>query len=163
MVRGRMIARTIACAALLCAGSQGCGNAASDQQSPIATVRHFLDMMDRSAADEAALKDAYRLLDSSARKALADRAERASTLAGRRYEGWQMLTQGRFRLRFAPASPGGLRERVQGDRALVTVSGSKGQRAEVLLVLEQGRWRIALPIPPMRPSPRPEAQSPSQG
>jgi hypothetical protein len=133
----------------------GCGDGSSEPKSPVATVRHFLAMMDRSAADEAALEDAYRLLDAGARKALDERAERASTLAGRRYEGWQMLSQGRFRLRFAPASPGGMRERVQGDRALVTVSGAKGQRAEVLLVLEQGRWRIALPIPPMRPASRP--------
>jgi hypothetical protein len=154
--------RTILCAALLCTGL-ACGDGSSEQKSPVATVRHFLDMMDRSAADEAALKDAYRLLDAAARKALDERAERAGTLAGRRYQGWQMLSQGRFRLRFTPASPGGMRERVQGDRALVTVSGAKGQRAEVLLVLEQGRWRIALPIPPLRTSPSKPAPAPSQG
>src|SRR5687768_3828458 len=149
-------------AALLYAALQACGGS-SDEKSPVETVRHFLEVMDRSAADEAALKDAYRLLDRSARKALGDRAERASTLAGRRFEAWQMLSQGRFRLRFAPASPGGMRERVQGDRALVTVSGTQGQRAEVLLRLEQGRWRIALPIPALRSEPRADAQKPSPG
>jgi hypothetical protein len=158
-----MIVRTFACAALLCATSQACGLGSSEQRSPVATVRHFLDTMDRSATDEAALEDAYRLLDGAARKALDERAERASTLAGRRYEGWQMLSQGRFRLRFAPASPGGMRERVQGERALVTVSGQKGQRAEVLLVLEQGHWRIALPIPPMRSETRRATPAPGQG
>lgn len=158
-----MKVRFIACGALLCATIQACGLGSSEQRSPVATVRHFLDMMDRSATDEGALEDAYRLLDASARKALDERAERASTLAGRRYAGWQMLSQGRFRLRFAPAAPGGLRERVQGDRALVTVSGAKGQRAEVLLVREQGQWQIALPIPPMRSETRRIAPSPGQG
>jgi hypothetical protein len=153
-------------AALLCAAVQACGGGdATETESPVATVRHFLEVMDRSAADEAALKEAYRLLDAAARQALADRAERATTLAGRGFEPWQMLAQGRFRLRFAPASPRGMRERVQGDRAVVTVTGAQpGQHAEVPLVLEHGRWRIALPVPTMRSEPRsPEPQRPSPG
>jgi hypothetical protein len=152
-------------AALLCAAVQACSGGDSEARSPVATVRHFLDVMERSAGDEAALEEAYQLLDGSSRKALAERAERASTLAGRRFEPWQMLAQGRFRLRFAPASPRGMRERVSGERALVTVTGAQpSQRAEVPLVFEQGRWRIALPIPTMRTEPRPPAeQRPSSG
>jgi hypothetical protein len=160
-----MVFRTRFGAALICAAAQACGGGADETKSPVATVRHFLEVMDRSGADEGALKEAYRLLDSSAREALADRAERATTLAGRRFEPWQMLAQGRFRLRFAPASPRGMRERVQGERAMVTVNGAQpGQSAEVPLVLEQGQWRIALPIPTMRSEPRqPETQRPGTG
>jgi hypothetical protein len=141
----------IALAALLLAACSACGGGAPTHETPVATVRHFLEVMDRSVADERALIEAFRLLDSGAQSALTERAERASTLAGRRYEPWQMLAQGRFRLRFAPATPGGMRERVTGERAIVTVTGSgEGQRAEVPLVREQGRWRIALRIPSMR-------------
>jgi len=137
------------------AAAASCGGSPVDE-SPVQTVRHFLELMERGAADEAALREAYRLLDASARKALAERAERAGTLARRRYEPWQMLAQGRFRLLFAPASPGGMREHVTGERALVTVTGAKkGERAEVPLVREQGRWRIVLPIPKMRSEARP--------
>lgn len=150
-------------AVLSLAALYACGGAAANDETPVAAVRHFLEVMDRSVVDERALQEAYRLLDRQAQAALTERAERASTLAGRRFEPWQMLAQGRFRLRFAPATPGGMRERVEGERAFVTVSGSReGQRAEVPLVREQGRWRIALPIPIMRPAPAP-ADPPREG
>jgi hypothetical protein len=141
-----------ATACLLCAAA--C-NDAPEQLSPVATVRHFLEIMERSA-DDSALKEAYRMLDAPARKALAERAERATTLAGRRYEPWQMLSQGRYRQRFAPASTHGMRERVQGERAVVTVTSAGGSaQSEVALVREEGSWRIVLAIPPMRSEPRP--------
>jgi hypothetical protein len=115
--------------------------------------------MDRSATDEAALKEAYQLLDRAAQQGLTERAERATTLAGRRYEPWQMLSQGRYRQRFAATAPGGMRERVQGERAVVTVRGRRPEdRAEVTLVREQGRWRIVLAFPPMRTPQRAEGR-----
>src|SRR5689334_10282769 len=106
--------RKLSIAWLCLAAACGCGcQHASEDQTPIATVRHFLDAMDRSADDEQALNEAFQLLDATTRAGLARRAERASQLAGRAYEPWQMLVQGRFRLRFSPAAPGGMRERVQ--------------------------------------------------
>ena len=146
-----MLMAVVACAAVACAVVSGtaCGRAEADT-TPTATVRHFLEVMDRSNEDDAALKDVYRLLDSTARKALKRRAERARTLSMQLYEPWQMLVPGRFRLRFLPRSPGGMHERVNGDRAVVTVIGRRaGERAEVPLVREQGRWRIALVLPTM--------------
>jgi hypothetical protein len=128
----------------------GCGPAVHDD-SPVSTVRHFLEVMDRSGDEESALADAYQLLDSGAQAALARRAERASTLSGRAFKPWQMLVRGRFGLRFAPTSPGGMHERITGDRAVVTVIGDQpGEHAEVPLVREQGKWRVALTLPPMR-------------
>ena len=113
-------------------------------------VRHFLEVMERSATDDAALLEAYGLLDQGAQRALAARATRTRALSGQAFEPWQMLAQGRFRLRFAHAR-GGMKERIDGERAVVVVSGSgAGQRAEVPLVREQGRWRIQLVLPAMR-------------
>jgi hypothetical protein len=144
--------RFIACSAVLACSLAlaACGRAGRDD-SPIATVRHFLEVMDRSADEDDALAEAYRLLDDSAQGALAQRALRTGMLSGRDYQPWQMLAPGRFALHFAPASPGGMHERVNGDTAVVTVTGDKpGQRAEVPLVRQHGKWRIKLVIPPMR-------------
>lgn len=139
------------CAVLVCSlVLLSCGRAGGDD-SPIGTVRHFLEVMDRSADEDDALAEAYRMLDDSAQTALAQRAERTSMLSGRDYRPWQMLAPGRFGLHFVPASPGGMHERVTGDTAIVTVTGDKpGQRAEVPLVRAHGKWRIKLAIPAMR-------------
>jgi len=125
----------------------GCGAQAPD--TPAETVRAFLEAMDRSANDARQLSEAYALLDEGARAELQGRAHQAETLTGRAFEPWEMLAQGRFRLRFAPATRGGMRERVKDDTAVVVVTGTDGERAEVPLVREGGAWRIRLPIPPL--------------
>jgi len=133
---------------LLCLG---CGRS---PDSPVAVVRDFLDAMARSRDQNQAMIEAYGLLDSAARDALKRRADRARSLSGRPYEPFQMLAQGRFKLNFAPAVPRGMHERVDGERAVVTVVGVKpDQRAEVPLVRENGQWRIHIDIPPMRNEP----------
>ena len=130
----------------------GCGAQAPD--TPAETVRVFLDAMDQSANDAGRLADAYRLLDSHGREELRARAHKAETLTGRAFEPWEMLAQGRFRLRFAPAARGGMRERIRGATAVVVVTGAEGDRAEVPLVREEGQWRVRLSIPPLgEPSP----------
>jgi hypothetical protein len=120
-------------------------------ESPVETVRKFIDAVGRGSDEEASLREAYALMDASARAELARRAERAGSLSGRGFEPWQMLVRGRFRLSFAPAAHAGMRERIEGDRAVVTVVSDKGgQRAEVPLVREQGHWRIQLLLPPQQ-------------
>ena len=145
-----LVACRIACLlAFGLAAGPACGRAGTPD-TPSGVVRHFLEVMERSATDDAALLEAYALLDQSAQRALAARATRTRALSGQAFEPWQMLAQGRFRLRFAHTR-GGMRERIDGERAVVVVSGSgNGQRAEVPLVREQGRWRIQLVLPPMR-------------
>ena len=123
----------------------GCG--ADGSETPADTVQSFLDAMDRSANDGRRLADAYALLDVQAQDELRQRARKAETLTGRAFEPWEMLAQGRFRLRFAPATRGGMRERLDGEEAIVTVTGSDGERADVPLVREDGRWRIRMLIP----------------
>ena len=118
---------------------------------PVSTVRSFLELMERSTTDDDALEDAYALLDRAAQQGLRTRADRARSLSGRAFEPWQMIAQGRFRLRFAPVSPGGLRARVQGERAVVVATGANaGERAEIPLVRQDGRWRLELTLPPQR-------------
>jgi hypothetical protein len=135
--------------ALIALACSSCQRDKSDA-TPVATVRHFLEAMERSSEEAGALREAYLLLDSGAHAALAERATRAQSLSGRAYEPWQMLAQGRFRLRF-PISRGGMHERIQGERATVHVSGDKPERqVDVSLVREQGHWRIVLPIPTLR-------------
>jgi hypothetical protein len=108
-------------------------------------VRQFLAAMDQSASDDRSLRVAYELLASPAQKALEARAARVKSLAGQSFEPWQMLAQGRFRLRFSPASRRGMRETINGERATVTVIGSgPGESAEVPLVRESGQWRLEL-------------------
>jgi hypothetical protein len=124
-----------------------CGGGAP--ATPTETVRRFLAAMDRSANDARELREAYELLDARAQGALRERAHKAETLAGRAFSPWEMLAQGRFRLRFAPKSPRGMREKVDGETAVVVVVGDEGERAEVPLVRERGRWRIRLTIPPL--------------
>ena len=138
-------------ATLLLIVAAACSETPTDR-TPSGALRLFLSAMDRSEWDEAALRDAYDLLSPDARAALEERADMASTLSGRTFEPWQMLVQGRFRLRFAPRRGGGMVERVDGDRAVVVVSGSRdGERAEIPLVEEDGHWRVDLDLPPLRP------------
>ena len=141
-------------------GCRGCGGgfgASEVDDDPVETVRSFLELMDRSSSDERALAEAHALLDRRARKALQARADRARALSGRSFEPWQMLTQGRFRLRFVPVAAGGLRARVEGQHAVVVASGAQpGERAEIPLVREDDGWRIELALPPLRSEPIPE-------
>jgi hypothetical protein len=119
---------------------------APDDETPSGALRMFLDAMERSSYEPAAQEDAYRLLSEASRRQLEERASSATALSGREFEPWQMLVQGRYRLRFTPRA---MDEEIDGDTALVTVRGSgEGQRAEVPLVREDGRWRIKLELPP---------------
>ena len=143
----RVRARRLALCLLLCACAAACGSEAGDD-APTSALRRFLEAMERSQEDEGALKEAYGLMSSSAREKLRERADLAGTLAGRELEPWEMIVQGRFRLRFSPREPGGMRERIDGDHAVVTVRGAtEAQRADVPMVREGGHWRVDLAIP----------------
>ncbi len=137
--------------ALLLALASGCSTGPSDNE-PEGTVDLFLEAMERSEQDASALRDAYARISSSTRRALTERARYAESLGGARLDPWQMLVRGRFRQTFAPA-PGrrGIRSEIDGERAVVVYTNEAGdRRAEVPLVLENGRWRIVLDIPPLR-------------
>lgn len=142
---------TVLCFALGAALSGGCSSSPGPaaQRSPSEVLGQFLEAMDQSAADDRALRTAYELLASPAQQVLEARAARVKSLAGQSLEPWQMLAQGRFRLRFSPASRRGMKETIEGDRATVTVTGTgPGERADVPLVREHGQWRLSLELEP---------------
>ncbi|MCA9602420.1 MAG: hypothetical protein R3A78_06815 [Polyangiales bacterium] len=121
----------------------GCGRPKASE-SPVEVVRAFVDAVRRSEWDDGALKEAYGYLAERSRTDLVARAERASGLAGRAFEPWEMIVQGRVRLRFRPKASG-YKERVGGDTAVVAVRGdTPTERADVRLVREHGAWRIVL-------------------
>lgn len=129
----------------LCLGA--CGGA-KPENGPVDALTHFLEAMDRSSSNEHALADAYAYLDDADQRALSQRAAQAALMAGRDFEPWEMLVQGRFRRRLVPAEHGGMRARVQGDHAVVVVSGSDGKsRAQVPMVRRGGSWRVQLGVP----------------
>ena len=124
----------------------GCSDEPTEQ-TPEGALRLFLDAMDRSQWDKDALHEAYDLLSPAARARLEQRAERGSSLASRELEPWEMLAQGRFRLRFAPKRRDGMETNMGEGRATVVVHGDDGQRAEVPMVEEDGDWRVDLRLP----------------
>ena len=125
-----------------------CGEA-DDDASPSGALLMFLEAMDAANSDPSSLETAFRLLDPDARAELTERASKAETLAGREYKPWQMLAEGRFRLRFTP-DPHRLRAKIDGDRAQVSVADPSGkQRVQVPMVREGTHWRVVLAVPPM--------------
>lgn len=143
--------RARAFAALVCTGlvplAAGCGGAEADG-TPAEALSRFLEAMDRSVMNESALKDAYALLDEHAQHELTARADRAGFLTGRKFEPWDMIAQGRFRLRFAPAEHAGMHTTLSGDNAVVHVKSEDARsQAAVPLVREAGRWRVKLALP----------------
>jgi hypothetical protein len=127
----------------------GCGSEPKDA-TPEGTLRAFLEAMDRSDLEARAREEAYALLSAESRERLERRAELATSLARRRFEPWEMLAQGRYRLRFEARAGDGIDTVTHGDRAEVIVRGQEGQEARVPMVREEGRWRIELHIPEMR-------------
>lgn len=121
--------------------------------TPTGALRTFLRAMERAGDDPTALEEAYGLLDVGARQTLEQRAREASALAnGRDFAPWEMLAQGRYRVRFGFAEYGSMHEQLDGERATVTVTGtSGGDRAHVPLVREAGRWRVVMVIPTVAP------------
>src|SRR5688500_1070184 len=118
--------------------------------TPEGAVRELLDRIDRIETDPTEARAVYDLLSSQTKQNLIERARRASTTSGRDIPPQDMLAPGRFSLRFEPRK---MHTRVADDRAVVDVTGidPETDRAEVPCVLEDGRWRIEIPLPPMAP------------
>jgi hypothetical protein len=139
----------LGCAWFVSVALTACG-ANDPDKHPAEALTRFLEAMDRTAHDETALKDAFVLLDEQTQRELTARAERTSSLAGRNFAPWEMIAQGRFRLRFAPAEHTEMRATIAGpggDHATVHVKGDNGREAAVPLVREGGHWRVKLELP----------------
>lgn len=154
-----MLARRmgILTAGLLAIGALSACQRKPPDLTPEGAVRELLDRIDRIETDATEARAVYELLSSQTKQNLIERARRASTTSGREIPPQDMLAPGRFSLRFEPRK---MHTRVADDRAVVDVTGidPETDRAEVPCVLEDGRWRIEIPLPALTPvEKRPES------
>ena len=125
----------------------GCEEEPSDGE-PERVVAELILRMQRVHGERKAARAAYDLLWSDARRNLAERAKRASDVAGRELAPEEMLPPSRFSLHHKPRR---YETRVDGDWAEVTVTGEDGGVERVKCVREDGKWRVVLELPPLPP------------
>ena len=142
MRRGRWFALVFVLALVL-----GCEREAVDEE-PARVVEEFVLRMQRVHGDPLAARAAYELLWGPARQNLGERAKRASAVSGRKVLPEEMLAPSRFFVRFQPKD---YRAQVQGAWAMVAMieDGAEPRRQVVKCVLEQGRWRVVMELPPL--------------
>jgi hypothetical protein len=127
----------------------GCEAEAKDA-TPARVVQEFIERMQRVHGDPRAAHLAYELLWVDARRNLAERAKRASAVAGREIAPEEMLAPSHFSLAYRPKK---LTARTDGDWSEVTISGDANatQPHLVKCVREDGHWRVVLELPPLSP------------
>jgi hypothetical protein len=136
---------------------QGCSRKAPDM-TPEGVVREFLDRVERVEGDPVQARAVYELLTAKTQAGLAERAKRTSAASSRNVMPEEMLAPARFSLRFEPRK---MHAHIADNRAVVDVFGidPDTDHAEVPCLLEQGRWRIEIPLPPLAPvEKRPEGE-----
>ncbi len=127
----------------------GCEAEAKDA-TPERVVQEFIDRMQRVHGDPHAARLAYELLWVEARRNLAERAKRASAVAGREIAPEEMLAPSHFSLAYPVKA---LTARTDGDWSEVTVTGdtSSTQHHVIKCVREDGHWRVVLELPLLPP------------
>jgi len=138
------------CSLLLCCllgFPLGCEEEPSDGE-PDRVVAEFVVRMQRVHGDRKAARAAYELLWSDARRNLAERAKRASDVAGREIAPEEMLPPSRFTLNHKPQR---YDARIDGDWAEVSVTAENAGVDRVKCVREDGKWRVVLELPPLPP------------
>lgn len=121
---------------------------------PDAVVEELVHRLGRVHGDPKVARAAYELLWSDAKRALAERAKRASAVMGREVAPQAMFAPSRFWLSFLPKR---YVARIDGDWAVVTAIGEEpSQRQDIKCVREDGHWRVVLVIPPLPPMQRRE-------
>ncbi|HYP98847.1 MAG TPA: hypothetical protein VER96_09240 [Polyangiaceae bacterium] len=140
---------SILLAVALAFAQTGCEAEAKDS-TPERVVQEFIDRMQRVHGDPRAARLAYELLWVDARRNLAERAKRASAVAGREIGPEEMIAPSHFSLAYRPKK---FTSRTDGDWSEVTVSGeaSSTQPHTIKCVREVDHWRVVLELPPLPP------------
>ena len=130
-------------------GLPACEREASDS-TPERVVAELIDRMQRVHGDQRAARLAYELLWADARRNLAERAKRASSVAGHEIAPEEMIAPSHFSLSYRPKK---YSTRIDGDWAEVTVTGDaqNAQPYVIKCLREDGRWRVVLELPPLPP------------
>lgn len=133
----------VICAAL----ALSCQKAQGDQ-APGAVALSFVSAMRRLHGDVDSAKVAYNLMWEPARKNLRERARRASALSGRELHPGELIVPSWFAMRLIPES---YEQRIDGAWAQVTLFDASGHSSIARLVNEEGKWKVALELPPLSP------------
>ncbi len=130
-------------------GSSACESEASDS-TPERVVQEFIERMQRVHGEEHAARAAYELLWAEARRNLAERAKRASSVAGHEIAPEEMIAPSHFSLGYRPKK---FTSRIDGDWAEVTVTGDAPNATPRVIkcLREDGHWRVVLELPPLPP------------
>lgn len=129
----------------------GC-KAAPVNATPEGAVRELVERLAALGSDEASARAAYAVLSSASRENLDRRAARYGDASGKLIDPSAMLVPARASLRFVPRT---YQAKVEGSRATVEILGmSAEERARLDCVLEEGLWRVELPLPELAPMPR---------
>lgn len=148
MASRRPIARALAALALV---ATACSQRPVDA-TPEGAVRELLDRMERAETegDETATRAIFELLAAPTRATLELRAARASAATARRVGPADMIAPAHFAFAFRPRQ---FKSTITGERAEVEVVGidPANDHATVSCLLEGGRWRVEIPLPPLPP------------
>jgi hypothetical protein len=153
----RVLLAAVRCAALLLV-LPGCRER-PETGGPEEAVQQFIDGMQRVHGDIERASAAYQLLAKSDRDNLAERARRASAVAGRTLAPEEMLAPSRFYLEFQPVR---WSSKGSGNYSVVTAQGSSAdQRREIRCVKEADGWKVLLDLPALPPIERRELADPA--
>jgi hypothetical protein len=117
-----------------------------EAERPGVVALGFVSAMRRVHGNPESGKQAYGVLWEPARKNLQERARRASALSGRELHPGELIVPSWFALHLIPER---FEERIEGNWAQVTLFDAAGQSSSSRLVLEEGKWKVALELPPL--------------
>jgi len=114
--------------------------------SPTEALSAFLTAVEQSTHAPEQQRVAYEWVDVRSQAALQSRASAAASLGGRTLKPWDMIVPGRLSFAAQPVASVAMRARVAGDRATVEVPLEHGDKLEVPMAREEGRWRVVLAL-----------------
>lgn len=133
---------------LLCGGFLGACQQETQERGPEDVVSEFVNTMRRAHGNIRDGEAAVALMWEPARENLEERARRASALSGRELSAGEMIVPSWFALHLSPER---IEARRDGEWAEVTVYGAGEESVQLRCVQEEGKWRVALELPPLAP------------